>query len=83
MATTLTKPSQGPVPLRLRRNEKSWQTARITKVTNRRQAPQRDHEIEELWPGHIIPASPQMLEELLRRSLKLRTVKLRTADVHR
>ena len=36
-----------------------------------RRFPKRDPEIEELYPGHLIPSSPQMLEELLRRSLKL------------
>jgi hypothetical protein len=33
--------------------------------------PKRDPEIEALLPGHLIPSSPQMLEELLRRSLEL------------
>ena len=35
----VTKPSHDPDPVRLRRNGRSWQTARITKVTNRRQSP--------------------------------------------
>src|SRR5262249_58488827 len=36
-----------------------------------RRFPKRDPEIEALYPGHLIPSSPQMLEELLRRSLEL------------
>jgi hypothetical protein len=36
-----------------------------------RRFPKRDPEIEAMYPGHLIPASPQMLEELLRRSLEL------------
>jgi hypothetical protein len=31
----------------------------------------RDPEIEAIYPGHLLPSSPQMLEELLRRSLEL------------
>ena len=36
-----------------------------------RRFPKRDTEIEALYPGHFLPSSPQMLEELLRRSLEL------------
>ena len=36
-----------------------------------RRFPKRDPIIEALYPGHWLPASPQMLEELLRRSLEL------------
>jgi hypothetical protein len=36
-----------------------------------RHFPKRDPEIEAMYPGHCIPSSPQMLEELLRRSLEL------------
>jgi len=36
-----------------------------------RRFPKRDPEIEAMYPGHLIPSSPQMLEELLRRSLEL------------
>jgi hypothetical protein len=36
-----------------------------------RRFPKRDPEIEAMYPGHCIPSSPQMLEELLRRSLEL------------
>jgi hypothetical protein len=39
-----------------------------------RRFPKRDPEIEAMYPGHIIPASPQMLEELLRLSLELEQV---------
>jgi hypothetical protein len=34
-----------------------------------RRFPKRDPEIEAMYPGHLLPSSPQMLEELLRRSL--------------
>jgi hypothetical protein len=36
-----------------------------------RRFPKRDPEIEAMYPGHLLPSSPQMLEELLRRSLEL------------
>jgi hypothetical protein len=36
-----------------------------------RRFPKRDPEIEAMYPGHVIPASAQMLEELLRLSLEL------------
>ena len=36
-----------------------------------RRFPKRDPEIEAMYPGHFLPSSPQMLEELLRRSLEL------------
>ena len=36
-----------------------------------RRFPKRDPEIETMYPGHLLPSSPQMLEELLRRSLEL------------
>jgi hypothetical protein len=36
-----------------------------------RRFPKRDSEIEAMYPGHLLPSSPQMLEELLRRSLEL------------
>jgi len=36
-----------------------------------RRFPKRDPEIEAMYPGHCIPSSPEMLEELLRRSLEL------------
>ena len=39
-----------------------------------RRFPKRDPEIEAMYPGHMIPASPQMLEELLRLSLELEQV---------
>ena len=81
--SAMMKPSQDPDILRLRRNGRFWQTARITNVTNRRQAPQRDPEIEKLWPGHIIPSSMQMLEELLPRSLKLRHRRVLTPPAKR
>ena len=36
-----------------------------------RRFPKRHPEIEAMYPGHLLPSSPQMLEELLRRSLEL------------
>ena len=36
-----------------------------------RRFPKRDPEIEAMYPGHLLPSSPQMLEELLRRSVEL------------
>ena len=36
-----------------------------------RRFPERNPEIEAMYPGHLLPSSPQMLEELLRRSLEL------------
>ena len=36
-----------------------------------RRFPKRDPEIEAMYPGHLLPSSPQTLEELLRRSLEL------------
>jgi hypothetical protein len=39
--------------------------------TKDRRFPKRDPAIEAMYPGHLLPASPQMLEELLRRSLEL------------
>ena len=33
--------------------------------------PRRDPEIEAMYPGHLLPSSPQMLAELLRRNLEL------------
>jgi hypothetical protein len=36
-----------------------------------RRYPKRDPTIEAMYPGHLLPSSPQMLEELLRRSLEL------------
>ena len=36
-----------------------------------RRFPKRNPEIEAMYPGHLLPVSPQMLEELLRRSLEL------------
>ncbi|MGO9629203.1 MAG: hypothetical protein ACLPXW_09425, partial [Xanthobacteraceae bacterium] len=36
-----------------------------------RRFPERNPEIEALYPGHFLPSSPQMLEELLRRNLEL------------
>jgi hypothetical protein len=36
-----------------------------------RRFPKRNPEIEAMYPGHLLPSSPQMLEELLRRSLEL------------
>jgi hypothetical protein len=36
-----------------------------------RRFPKRDPEIEAMYPGHLLPSSSQMLEELLRRSLEL------------
>jgi hypothetical protein len=36
-----------------------------------RRFPKRHPEIEAMYPGHFLPSSPQMLEELLRRSLEL------------
>jgi hypothetical protein len=36
-----------------------------------RRFPKRDPEIQAMYPGHLLPSSPQMLEELLRRSLEL------------
>jgi hypothetical protein len=36
-----------------------------------RRFPKRDPEIEGMYPGHFLPSSPQMLEELLLRSLEL------------
>jgi hypothetical protein len=36
-----------------------------------RRYPKRDPTIEAIYPGHLLPSSPQMLEELLRRSLEL------------
>jgi hypothetical protein len=33
--------------------------------------PRRDPEIEAMYPDHLLPSSPQMLEELLRRNLEL------------
>jgi len=49
-----------------------------------RRFPKRDLEIEAMYPGHLIPASPQMLEELLRRSLELELrCRVRPADRRR
>ena len=45
--------------------------ARAVFGTKDRRFPKRDPEIEAMYPGHLIPSSPQMLEELLRRSLEL------------
>jgi hypothetical protein len=39
--------------------------------TKDRRFPKRDPEIEAMYPGHLLPSSPQMLEELLRCSLEL------------
>ena len=39
--------------------------------TKDRRFPKRDPEVEAMYPGHLLPVSPQMLEELLRRSLEL------------
>jgi hypothetical protein len=39
--------------------------------TKERRFPKRHPEIEAMYPGHMLPASPEMLEELLRRSLEL------------
>jgi hypothetical protein len=36
-----------------------------------RRFPKRHPEIEAMYPGHFLPSSPQMLEELLRLSLEL------------
>jgi hypothetical protein len=36
-----------------------------------RRYPKRHPAIDAMYPGHLIPSSPQMLEELLRRSLEL------------
>ena len=36
-----------------------------------RRFPKRHPEIGAMYPGHFLPSSPQMLEELLRRSLPL------------
>ncbi len=36
-----------------------------------RRFPKRHPAIEAMYPGHFLPSSPQMLEELLRRSLQL------------
>ena len=36
-----------------------------------RRFPKRHPAIEAMYPGHFLPSSPQMLEELLRRSLEL------------
>jgi hypothetical protein len=40
-----------------------------------RRFPKRDPEIEAMYPGHLLPSSAQMLEELLRRSLELEQAK--------
>lgn len=39
--------------------------------TEDRRFPKRDPEVEAMYPGHLLPASPQMLEELLQLSLEL------------
>jgi hypothetical protein len=36
-----------------------------------RRFPKRHPAVEAMYPGHFLPSSPQMLEELLRRSLEL------------
>jgi hypothetical protein len=36
-----------------------------------RRFPKRHPAIEAMYPGHFLPSSPEMLEELLRRSLEL------------
>jgi hypothetical protein len=36
-----------------------------------RRFPKRHPTIEAMYPGHFLPSSPQMLEELLRLSLEL------------
>jgi hypothetical protein len=36
-----------------------------------RRFPKRHPAIEAMYPGHFLPSSPQMLEELLRLSLEL------------
>jgi hypothetical protein len=49
--------------------------------TKDRRFPKRDPEIEAMYPGHLLPTSPQMLEELLRRSLELEQSGQRVSDV--
>jgi hypothetical protein len=39
--------------------------------TEDRRFPKRDPEVEAMYPGHLLPASPQMLEQLLQLSLEL------------
>jgi hypothetical protein len=45
--------------------------------TEDRRFPKRDPEVEAMYPGHLLPASPQMLEELLQLSLEARANHLR------
>jgi hypothetical protein len=53
------------------RRNKRHRYARAVFGTKDRRFPERDPEIEAMYPGHLLPSSPQMLEELLRRSLEL------------
>jgi hypothetical protein len=46
-----------------------------------RRFPKRHPVIEAMYPGHFLPSSPQMLEELLRRNLKLVPKPLLLTDV--
>jgi hypothetical protein len=53
------------------RHNKRHRYARAVFGEKDRRFPKRDPEIEAMYPGHLLPSSPQMLEELLWRSLEL------------
>ena len=45
-------------------------TAKLHHLFRSPRFPRRDPDIEAMYPGHLLPSSPQMLEELLRRELE-------------
>ncbi len=53
------------------RKRKRHRYARAVYGAKDRRFPKRSPEIEAMYPGHLLPASPHMLEALLRRSLEL------------
>jgi hypothetical protein len=55
--------------IRSRQNKRRLYTRAVFGSKDRR-FPKRDPEIEAIYPGHLLPSSPQMLE-VLRRSLEL------------
>jgi hypothetical protein len=57
--------------LELVEHHKRRRYARAACGAKHRRFPKRDPAIEAMYPGHLLPTSPQMLEELLRRSLAL------------
>jgi hypothetical protein len=59
------------MPIKQHRQNKRRHYIRAVFGSKDRRFPKRDPEIEAMYPGHLLPSSPQMLEELLRRSLEL------------